>query len=200
MYKNLTLLIDKNDINTFKLKLNDLNKYDISYENDALLLKCLKELKDEYIDLILEKKEEEFIYINFNELINDLLINDNLELIKIIYEKINKINYIDFNDILFKYLIDQLDLNYDLYDLWKIFYRLLNLKKKEKALFIFNNYISLYKYYKNSNGKIEYIYNFMNEIHEILINYTIEEIKELFDKIFIDKKDNYIDIFNSLYS
>lgn len=210
MYKNLTLLIDKNDINTFKLKLNDLNKYDISYENDALLLKCLKELKDEYIDLILEKKEEEFIYINFNELINDLLINDNLELIKIIYEKINKINYIDFNDILFKsikkksnkvfnYLIDQLDLNYDLYDLWKIFYRLLNLKKKEKALFIFNNYISLYKYYKNSNGKIEYIYNFMNEIHEILINYTIEEIKELFDKIFIDKKDNYIDIFNSLY-
>ena len=209
-YQNLILSLKNNDIQNFNLYLKDISQNELSLNEDEILFRCINDKKYEFIDLILDKKKNEFIYINFDELIKDLLINDNLELIKILYEKINKINYIDFNDILFRsikkksnkvfnYLIDKLDLNYDFYDLWKIFYQLLNLKKKEKAFFILNNHISLYKYYKNSNGETEYVYNFMNEIYEIIKNYNIIEIKDIFEKIFINKKDNYLHIFNSLY-
>ena len=154
-YQNLILSLKNNDIQNFNLYLKDISQNELSLNEDEILYRCINDKKYEFIDLILDKKKNEFIYVNFDELINDLLINDNLELIKILYEKINKINYIDFNDILFRsikkksnkvfnYLIDKLDLNYDFYDLWKIFYQLLNLKKKEKAFFILNNHISLY--------------------------------------------------------
>ena len=205
-------LLKNNNIIEFKEKIKNI---DISNYNDELLLLSLFEKKHSFIEEILNLKKISdagtIFYFEYEELTNKIIENDDIELVQLIQKYINTedYEYIQLNDLLYnsskknclnvyEYLIKSIKiLNLDDYLLYHIFFNLLKFGNLKEAFSLYDKHmINNIVYNKN-----DILWCHKKDFIEIINNYTVDEIKCIFNKL-----ENlefttvyYIDLYLDLY-